>query len=95
MSLTWVGALIAMPMAVLSAMRARLTAFCARIRLTRALATSTSARVTSKRGRVPTSKKPLALRRFRSRAIEGLGVDDDEPAGEQQAVLGLLHGQRR
>src|SRR3989338_3335788 len=64
MSFTRVGALIAMPMAVLSAMRARLTAFCDRMRSTRALATSTSARVTSNLGRVPTSKKPRALRRF-------------------------------
>ncbi len=55
-----------MPIAVFSAMRARLTAFCARMRSTRALATSTSARVTSDFGRVPTSKKPLALRRFSS-----------------------------
>ena len=66
MSTTRVGALMAMPIPVLSAMRERLTKFCARMRLTRALATSTSARVTSNRGRVPTSKKPLALRRFRS-----------------------------
>ena len=66
MSLTRVGALIAMPMAWLSPMRARLTAFWARMSATRALATSTSARVTSNFGRVPTSKKPRALLRLSS-----------------------------
>ncbi len=66
MSLTSVGALTAMPIAALSATRARLTAFWARITLTRPLATSTSARVTKDLGWVPTWKKPCALRRLTS-----------------------------
>ena len=55
MSLTSVGVLIAMPMAVLSDTRASATAFWAWIRLTRPLATSTSARVTKDFGCVPTA----------------------------------------
>ena len=53
-------------MAVASATRARRSALRARIRSTLALATSTSARATSDFGRVPTSKKPRAERRFSS-----------------------------
>ena len=71
MSRTRVGVFTGMPMSVLRVVREITTALRAPIRLTCAVATSTSARVTADLGWVPTSKKPLALRRFtraRSRA---------------------------
>src|SRR5262249_1653803 len=61
-----VGESTSIAIAMLSATIAWRRAFRARIRSTRALATSTSARATSDLGRVPTSKKPLADRRFSS-----------------------------
>ncbi len=58
------GAATLMPIAVLSATRARRPAFWARMRSTCAFARSTPTRVTSNFGHVPTSKNPLALRRL-------------------------------
>ena len=71
MSRTRVGVFTGMPMRVFRVVREMTTALRAPIRLTWAVATSTSARVTEDLGCVPTSKKPLALRRLtraRSRA---------------------------
>ena len=67
------------PIAVLRATRASRSALRARIRSTRALATSTSARATSDFGRVPTSKKPRAERRFSSARSSACSLHADEP----------------
>jgi hypothetical protein len=42
-------------------------------------------------GRVPTSKKPRAERRFRFGALDGLLLHADQPLGEVDVGEGLLH----
>ena len=66
LSTIWVHVSTLIAMAVLRATIALRRAFFARMRSSLALATSTSARATSDFGRVPTSKKPFAERRFSS-----------------------------
>ena len=66
LSTIWVGVSTSIAIAVLRATSAVRSAFFALMRSSLAFATSTSARATSDFGRVPTSKKPLADRRFRS-----------------------------
>ena len=66
MSSISIGTVASRPRALARLVSVKRTRFLARITSTRAFATSTSARVTSDFGLVPTSKKPRALRRLSS-----------------------------
>ena len=94
MSTTRVGALMAMPIPVLSAMRERLTSV-----LRPDQADPGIGHVHLGPGHVEPRprahlEEALGAAQVQVGPIQRLGIDDDQAAREQQVVVGLLHGQR-